>query len=250
MVDDTLIGGTDARFPGTRHSVIAAVQSIDAEKRGRAYSRIVASYWKPVYKYIRIKWNRSNEDAKDLTQGFFLRVMEKGFFQTYDPAKARFRTFLRVCLDRYVANETQSAGRIKRGGDALTVSLDFQGADQELLTGVPPSSDTMEKFFEQEWIRSLFSSSLEMLKGQCADEGKEIHFSIFSRYHFADDTESGNLTYEGIAAEFGIPVTTLTNHLAYGRREFKRLVLQQLRELTATEEEFREEARSLLGVHL
>lgn len=250
MVDDTLIGGTDARFPGTLHSVIAGVQSADAEKRGHAYSRIVASYWKPVYKYIRMKWNRSNEDAKDLTQGFFLRVMEKGFFQTYDPAKARFRTFLRVCLDRYVANETQSAARLKRGGDVLTVSLDFQGADLELLTVDPPSPDTMEKYFEQEWIRSLFSSSLEMLKRQCAEEGKDLHFTVFARYHLADDTESGSLTYESIAAECGIPVTTLTNHLAYGRREFKRILLEQLRELTATEEEFREEARALLGVDL
>ncbi|MFN0158465.1 MAG: RNA polymerase sigma factor [Bacteroidota bacterium] len=250
MADDTRIGGVDDRFPATLHSVIAGVQSALSEERTRAYDRIISSYWKPVYKYIRVKWGKTNEEAKDLTQGFFLRVMEKEFFRTYNPGKARFRTFLRVCLDRFVANEAQSAARLKRGGEIQFVSLDFQSADQEFLTSEPPSPDTIEKYFEQEWVRSLFSSALVLMKEQCSVEGKDIHFSIFSRYHLADEEESSRLSYDSIAAEFGIPVTTLTNHLAYGRREFKRIVLQQLRELTATEAEFREEARSLLGVEL
>lgn len=250
MADDTGIGGAGNRFPATLHSVIAGVQSTVAEERARAYERIVTSYWKPVYKYIRVKWGKPNEGAKDLTQEFFLRVMEKQFFRTFDPGKARFRTFLRVCLDRFIANEAQSAARLKRGGEAQVIPLDFHGADQELLLIAPPPADAMEKYFEQEWIRSLFSSSLAMMKEQCAAEGKDLHFAVFSRYHLADEEDTGSRTYESIAAEFGIPVTTLTNHLAYGRREFRRIVLQQLRELTATEAEFRDEARSLLGVEL
>ncbi len=140
MQDDTLIGGTREEFPITHHSAIIAASSPDRKTREQAYEDIITAYWKPVYKFVRVKWHKSNEDAKDLTQAFFTKVMEKEFFTGYNPAKARFRTSLRICLDGFIANEEKAATRIKRGGDAQIVSLDFEAADGELVQTQTPSA--------------------------------------------------------------------------------------------------------------
>ena len=96
-----------------------AARSADSAERTRAFDAIVTAYWKPVYKYIRVRWNKSNEDAKDLTQECFARVIEKGFLDSFDPTKARLRTFLRVCVDGHLSNQEKYARRLKRGGGAL-----------------------------------------------------------------------------------------------------------------------------------
>jgi DNA-directed RNA polymerase specialized sigma24 family protein len=83
-------------FPSTHNSAIAAAASDEPERRRPGQEAIVSAYWKPVYRYIRIRWRKSNEDAKDLTQNFFTTAIEKRYFQTYDTEKGTFRTFLRV----------------------------------------------------------------------------------------------------------------------------------------------------------
>lgn len=246
--DDTFIGGSHDKFPVTQWSAIVALRSDEQSERRRAFDAIVATYWKPVYKYIRLKWSKANEDAKDLTQGFFTRALEKDFFQSYDPARARFRTFLRTCLDGFVANENKAAQRLKRGGAAQIQSLDFATAEGELKQIEIPSPDSMDDYFEQEWLRSLFSLAIEMLRAQCEAQNKSTHFQIFQRY---DLDETGDRpSYDQLAGEFKTSVTNVTNYLAYARREFRRLVLQKLREMTATEEEFIGEARAVLGVEV
>src|SRR5262249_45455139 len=115
-------------LPATRHSILAAVRSDDEAVRRGGVRALVAVYWRPVYKHLRVKWSASSDEASDATQEFFARAIEKQFFDGYDPAKARFRTFLRVCLDRFAANERKAAGRLKRGGGHLTVPLDFETA--------------------------------------------------------------------------------------------------------------------------
>src|SRR5882724_717304 len=119
-------------FPATRHSMVAAMRSPRADERRSAFDSLVSAYWKPVFKYVRLKWHVSPEDAADLTQGFFLRAFEKEFFAGFDPARARFRTFLRTCLDGFVANARKAEGRLKRGGAVTLVPLDFDEAEREL----------------------------------------------------------------------------------------------------------------------
>ncbi len=247
--DDTIIGGAQDKFPLTRWSAIVALRSGEQSERTRAFESIVATYWKPAYKYIRLKWGKSNEDAKDLTQGFFAKAIEKDFFQGYDPTKARFRTFLRTCLDGFVANENKAAGRLKRGGDAIVMSLDFESAEGEMKHAEIPSPETIDDYFEKEWIRSLFSVAIESLRTECTLKSKEVHFQIFQRYDL--DEEAGEkISYEQLAAEFKTSASNVTNYLAYARREFRRIVLDKLREMTATDEEFQDEARAVLGVDL
>ena len=116
MQPDTDLGGPGAAFPATHLSVLAATASPDPAVRRQAYASLIESYWKPIYQYIRLKWNASNEDAKDLTQSFLAQAIEKPFLDRYEPEIARFRTYLRTCIDRFVANEQKAAGRISRGG--------------------------------------------------------------------------------------------------------------------------------------
>ena len=252
MAEETKIGGRSDKFPATRWSAILAARSTDSRERARAWESIAAAYWKPIYKYLRIRWNKSNEDAKDLAQEFFSRLIAKDYLEDFDPAKARLRTFLRVCADRFVANQAKAAGRLKRGGNAQHVPLDFAGADAEIeraRASLPENApaETAEDFLEKEFIRSLFGLAVGDLRRLCDTRGKQLHFRLFERYDL-DGGGPGRAGYAELACEFGIPVTDVTNYLAFARREFRRLALERLREMTATEEEFRREARALLGV--
>ncbi len=247
--EDTRIGGSASRFPRTRHSAILAARSADEQTRQRAFESIVAVYWKPVYKYIRIRWRRSNEEAKDLTQGFFSRVIEKDYLESYDPAKASFRTFLRTCVDAYTANQAQAARRLKRGGGATLLPLDFESAEGELQQREVPDPGVfdMDEYFRREWIRGVFSLAVEQLRAECARMGKTTQFQAFERYDLCADADA-RPTYEKLAAELGVTSVTLTNYLASMRRSFRKTALAALRGLTATGEEYRREARALLGV--
>ena len=236
------------RFPVTRLSAIVAASSANQEERTRAFEALVSAYWMPVYKYVRIKWNKPGEDARDLTQGFFAEAIEKNFFARYDPSKAKFRTFLRTCLDGFVANENKAASRIKRGGDATILSLDFDGAEEQLRIAAPPAAGAIDEYFEKEWARSVFSLALEGFRAQMLGAGKETHLQLFERYVLDADDDAPKTSYKALAAEFDLSTTDVTNYLALARREFRRIVLEKLRELTATDEEFRREARALLGV--
>ena len=220
------------RFPSTRRSAVLASQSSDAEERRQAFEALVDAYWKPVYKFVRMKWHCDADDAADYTQGFFARAIEKDFFRAYDPAKGSFRTFLRTCLDGFVANERKAASRWKRGGDATVLSLDFATAEGELREHPPSADASPEELFHREWVRSLFQLALDDLRELCETRGKRSEFEIFSRYDL-DDAGS----YSVLAQEFAIPVTTVTNRLAWSRREFRRLLLDRLHSVDGRESE-------------
>src|SRR5688500_15348568 len=111
--------GATMSFPATRRAVVRDRGSVDPERRAAAHAALARSYWRRVYVYIRLRWRRSAEDAQDLTQEFFTRAFEREYLSRYDPAKARFRTFVRTCLDGFLANHDKSAARLKRGGGYL-----------------------------------------------------------------------------------------------------------------------------------
>ena len=230
-------------FPETRWSAIAAARSNDSAERRLAIERIADGYWKPVYKYIRAKWKADRSDAEDLTQEFFARVIEKDFLANFDPAKGRLRTFLRVCIDGLVQNHRRAASAQKRGGDAAFLSLDFNLAEEELVRSGMPATEDMDSFFDKEWTRSLFSMAIDALRRECALRGRDLHFQLFQRYDLTDEPPA---TYAELAREFNITPTTVTNYLAAVRRDFRRITLAVLRDLTATEDEFQREARALL----
>jgi RNA polymerase sigma factor (sigma-70 family) len=231
---------TVAPFPTTRRSVIVALSSSDAAERERAFDTLVACYWKPLYKYARLKFRHEREDAQDLTQGFFMRAFEKEALATYDASKASFRTFLRLLFDRFASNEWKAEQALKRGGGE--VHLDFDSAEAEI--GRESSTVTPEEYFQREWVRSVFALAVDRLRARCEEEGKQKHFAVFEAYDLDDDR---GVSYRELAVRFDIPETQVTNYLAAMRRGFRETVLDALREVTATENEFRAEARALLG---
>src|SRR5713226_59222 len=245
--DDVQPGGD--RFPPTRRSVIEAARSIDAEEREHALGALCASYWKPVYKYVRWRWNRPAEAAQDLTQGFFAELLERELLDNFDSKKSRLRTYLRICVDSFVMNEDKAGRRQKRGGSIPHVALDFAGAEDEFGATVMnpasiPSPESLEEFFEKEWVRSLFALAVEDLRQLCQERERDRTFRLFEEYDLAGDPE---ISYEKLAREYAIPVTDVTNALSWARREFRRIALERLREICASDDEFHREARAVFG---
>ena len=241
-----------SKFPATRWSVIEAVRSGEPEEQARALDTLCAAYWRPVYKYVRLRWNRPAEDAQDLTQGFFAEALERALLAKYDPAKSRLRTYLRLCVDSFVMNEDKAARRQKRGGAAAHVALDFQAAEGELAGATIdadsiPSPDSLEEFFEKEWIRSLFALAVEDLRKSCLERERERTFRLFEDY---DLSGNADVSYEKLAAEYSIPVTDVTNALSWARREFRRIALERLREICGSDREFQREARAIFGANV
>lgn len=236
------MGAGGPHFPTTRRSAIVAARSPDDGERRRALDVIAEAYWTPAFAYLRMRWRLADDDARDLVQGFFAHALEKESLQRWEPHKARFRTWLRVCLDGYVANEWKAAGRLKRGGGTEYVSLD---AGDGGALDVPDAADP-EAWFHREWVRHLFALAVDDLEACCRERGWVHHQELFYRYDLADP--DARPTYAELATERGIAVTDVTNHLAAARREFRRAVLARLRDLTLDDDEYREEARELLGV--
>src|ERR1700726_933218 len=232
------------KFPLTRWSVVEAVRSDQCSERERALETLFAAYWKPVYKYVRLRWNRPAEDVQDLTQGFFAEVLERELLAKYSPAKSKLRTYLRLCVDSFVMNQEKAARRQKRGGSATHVALDFQAAEGELVGATIdaasiPSPESLEEFFEKEWVRSLFAVAVEDLRKLCAERERDRTFRLFEDYDLSGDPE---ISYDKLATEYVIPVTDVTNALSWARREFRRIALERLREICRTDEEFHREA--------
>jgi RNA polymerase sigma factor (sigma-70 family) len=235
-------------FPPTHHSIIVRLASDDVAERRVAWDALVRAYWKPVYKYLRARWHTTPELAEDLTQEFFARAVEKGFLSHYDPQIARFRTWLRTCLDGLAANEAKAAQRLKRGGGATVVPLDFTTAEGEVREIALTDDGDLDAWFQQEFVRALFERAVAALRDQCAAAGRLDHFALFEAYDLADLGAGERPTYKALADARGWATHDVTNRLAAVRREFRTIVLGLLRETCASEGEFQAEAKAILGV--
>ncbi|MBL9021419.1 MAG: sigma-70 family RNA polymerase sigma factor [Myxococcales bacterium] len=232
-------------FPVTQFSAIIAVKSGDPAERQRSLERLLWAYYKPVYKHLRVKWRKDPTDAEDVAHDFFARAVEKGIFGLYDPSKARFRTFVRSCLDNFVMNAEEARQRLKRGGGLEMVAADGIEAERELglATGMDP-----EAIFDREWARNLFARSVAILEERLTALDKRKYFEAFKLYDLHDGAERPS--YAAVAAALGVEVTSVTNYLHAARKELRAIVLEHLREITASEEEFRDEARAVLGIEV
>lgn len=232
-------------FPPTRHSVIERLRVAAEAERREVFGDLVTGYWKPVYKHLRLTWRLSDEDAQDLTQAFFSDAFQKAWLERYEPERARFRTFVRTCADRCVMNWRQSESRLKRGGAAEMVPLDFESAERELLaqgTATPPDADD---FFQREFVRALFDRAVASVRAEYEAAGHTVHLQLFDRYDIAP---ADDVSYARLATEFGLTPAQVTNYLAQVRRSFRTCALDALQSLTGSREEYRREARALFGV--
>ena len=232
-------------FPATRHSVIERIRDVNPDARRDAFGDLIAGYWKPLYKHLRLTWHLEADEASDLTQAFFADAFQKAWLERYEPDKARFRTFVRVCADRFVLNVRQSAARQKRGGGATLVPLDFDGAERELAALPASPIPEPDALFHQEFVRALFDRTVQELRAECEANGKTVQFTLFERYDLAP---ADGVSYAQLAQELGLTTTQVTNALAQVRRRFRERALETLRGLCGSDREFRREARELFGV--
>jgi RNA polymerase sigma factor (sigma-70 family) len=233
-------------FPSTRLSVVARTRSADEETRRVAFATLIEAYWKPAYKYLRLKWRLDPDAAADLTQEFFTSTLEKEIVERFDPSRARFRTYLRLCLDGFVSNAKKAEGRQKRGGAVTVVPLDFVTAEGEIRQHEPAVPADVDELFYREWVRALLERSVAGLERAARASSRPVMFEVFTRYDLVDEGQA-RPTYAEIGEALGLTPATVTNHLAAMRRQFRQIVLSHLRDLTSSDEECDAEARRLFG---
>ena len=171
-----------------------------------AHEALVEAYWKPIYKYLRLKWHLSPDAAADATQEFFLSLLERDLVGRYDAGRARFRTYLRLCLDGFVANQQKAERRIKRGGGITTVPLDFTTAEGELVRIEPSIPADVDDLFYREWVRALFDRAVADLRADAETRNRQVMFEVFVRYDLAD--AATRPSYDEIGVALGLPTTT------------------------------------------
>jgi RNA polymerase sigma factor (sigma-70 family) len=228
------------RFPDTRDSLVQALSSVDEASRLHAFDLVVRAYRAPVLLLLARKWALERHDAEDIAQEFFARALEKGWFSRYDAGRGRFRTFLRTCLLAFASDEYDRARREKRGG----------GAQHEALTEftpLPESENGINQLFEQEWIRSVLQIALDALRAEAELANRAAAFAIFEQYDVTDHDDNRRPTYAALAHEWNVPTTQVTNYLSWARKRFRQHVLDTVRSLTTSDEEYRAEIRTLLG---
>jgi RNA polymerase sigma factor (sigma-70 family) len=187
-------------FASTQWSVILlAGGARNAPEVQDALVRLCSTYWYPLYVFIR-RQGHSADDAEDLVQEFFMRVLEKDFLSAIDKSRGKFRTFLLACCQHFLANQREFARAQKRGGARPRLSLDFPGAAERYRTE-PASDETAEKLFERRWALTVLDQALEELRRECQSDGKGALFDHLKKV-LVGGAESPS--YARIGAELGM----------------------------------------------
>jgi DNA-directed RNA polymerase specialized sigma24 family protein len=228
------------RFPDTRESLVEALANNDSRARDRAFDIVIRAYRAPVIALLARKWSLTTEDAEDLAHEFFARALEKEWFLRYRSERGQFRAFLRSCLNAFASDENDRLRRKKRGGGAMHESLDGNAL-------VPATEPALDALFEQEWIRSVLQLSLEALKADAEAARRPKAYEIFAQYDVVDLDPDARPTYAQLAARWNVPITQVTNYLSWSRKRFRQHVLDTVRSLTGSDQEYRDELRTLLG---
>lgn len=201
--------GAGPQFPSTRWSRILAA---DEDRRRAAWESLASAYWKPVYAYVRARWARSNEDALDCTQDFFLWVMSSRFLERADPRRGRFRSFVKTALANFVRDLERKRHTLKRGGGRAPVALPESGEELPDVADRGP-----EEALDEAWRREVMERATRALEAELASQGKELSFRIFRDY-FLGESE---LDYAAVAARYGVKTSDVSNHLQLAKQRFR-----------------------------
>lgn len=233
----------DKGFNTTHWSIVLAAADPDSPGRQAALADLCQAYWYPLYCLVRRRGHRPPE-AEELTQEFFLRMLEKGYLRAADPRKGRFRTFLLVCVKRFLANESDRRRAKKRGGGKSPLSLDFQAAEQRYR--MEPSDDelTPEQAFERRWALTLLERVLERLGGQMAAAGKQRQFAGLKVYLTGEEHVP---SYARTGGELGMSVSAVKVAVHRLRRRFADMVRAEVAQTLADPQDVGEEVRELFS---
>ena len=234
--------GRSSDFPSTHWSILTRARDFGSGPPQEALGRLAEMYWRPMFSYLRARWKLSDEDAKDVTQDFFVKLSQGEFFGSVREGAGRFRTLVKTCLDNLVRNRHKSDTRRKRGGGMKPLSLDDASVPEPLM----PASDDPDDLFRREWRRAILARGFGILEEALKQEGLPHYAELLRQYYF-EVPSSEEARYEELAKRNGLTVGDVRNYLARGRRRLRETILMIVRESVTGSESLEAEMMELFG---
>ncbi len=232
------------RFATTRWSVVlAAAGGAPSEQADRALAELCAGYWYPLYAYVRRR-GYAAEDARDLTQAFFARLLERQVLASADPARGRFRSFLLTALKNFLASEWRRQAAEKRGGNADVVSIDAAAAERRYLAE-PADTRTPEALYERRWALSLLERAVADVRRGYADREQAELFDALKVYLGRD---AAAVPYGDLSGQLGRSEAALRTSLSRLRARWRTRVRELVAETVQDGRLVDEELRDLLRI--
>ena len=230
-------------FVTTHWSVVLTAGRSDTPRARDALARLCQTYWYPLYTYVRRR-GHSPEDAQDLTQEFFARLLEKNWVGAADQAKGRFRSFLLSAMNHFLADEWDKARAQKRGGGVPLVPLQFDTA--ETRYGLEPADNaTPERSFELRWALTLLEEVLKQLQAEYEREGKADWFAALNPCLVGERTSQ---PYAELAAKLGVSEGAVKSAVHRLRQRYRQLLRDEITNTVAGPADVDEELRHLFAV--
>lgn len=234
-----------AEFPTTHWSAVLAAADSAAPGSHEALEELCRNYWRPVYAFVR-RQGHSPDDALDLTQGFFLRFLERKQVKLADPDRGRLRSFLLISLKNFLANEWSRTQAEKRGGGRSFISLDEQReAETRFLAEPADPAAPPDQAFEKRWALTLLDQALSRLRVDSTATGGQEHFDALKVFVWGDQTAVSQVE---TAAELGMTPNALGVAVHRLRRRFGELLREAIARTVASENEIDVELRHLIEV--
>ena len=222
--------------------VLAAREAPSAESR-QALEGLCRAYWYPLYAFVR-RQGHGPEESRDLTQGYFAQLLEKGYLEDFDPSLGRFRVFLKASVKNFLSKERDKAHAWKRGGHARIVSLDADEVEGRYRYE-PVDRLTPEEIFERRWSLTLLERVLGKLRQELEDADRGQEFEKLKGYLTGEEAK---VPYREVANELGSSETAVRTSVHRLRQRFGKLLRQEIAETVASPNEVEDEMRHLLRV--
>jgi len=211
------------RFETTRWSVILRAAGADNDAAQKALSEVCTLYWFPLYAYFR-RSGKTPPDAEDLTQGFFLHLLNREILTKATPDKGRLRTYLLSCARNFLLDEIAHKHALKRGA-GLVVQMDAAHAEN-LYTSDGLDFLTPDRLFQRRWAMTILSQSLQLLADEYASAGQSDLFEMLRPFlGFGPDPDK---CYDALSSQLAIPVGTLKNKVFRLRERWRKLLFEQV----------------------
>jgi len=220
--------------------VIAAGGNHSSLERTNALERLCGGYWYPVYAFIRRR-GHSPEHAQDLTQQFFMRILEGVFFERANPEKGRFRSFMLGAVQNFLSDAADRENSQKRGGGVLPLSFDFVTGESN-YGREPWHTETPERIFQRKWARTLLERVMGNLSNEFLAEGKLELFNRIKGYLTGD----GGLKYTELGAELNLTESGVKSVIRRMRQRYRDLLRAEVISTVAGHSEVEEELQFLL----
>jgi len=229
-------------FATTHWSVVLAAGGPGTPESAAALEQLCRTYWYPLYAYVRRR-GYSPEDAQDLTQEFFLRLLHKHYLGQIDPGKGKFRSFLLAAINHFLADEWDRASAVKRGGRVTFLALDQDSAEQRLAGASTRHSP--EQIFERSWALALLQKVLTRLREEATQAGHAGHFEELKAFLTG---EKSPVSYAELTVKLGSSETALRKEVQRLRHRYGELLREEVARTVADPGEFEEELRYLFRV--